>query len=139
MAIDLWLKAPNGHVIGFSLPLHPTIDRQLRDGLLARVDEDGSPWQDPSQSAPYELSGTLDGGGGEVGAGTPDSGGDSNAEGGAVPAEEPVRPAQNAPKADWVAYAVALGLMDEATAKGMTKTDLVTATTPPEMTPTPEV
>jgi len=31
--MDVFLKAPgDGHVIGMSLPLHPVIERQWRDG-----------------------------------------------------------------------------------------------------------
>lgn len=115
--MDVWLKAPNGHVIGFTLPLHPTIERQWRDGILSRVNEDGSLYGDPSE-------GLSD-------AGEPTEG--SVAEQSGEPAW-PVRPALNAPKSEWAAHAEALGL-DPA---GKTKAQIVEMVTPPEETP-PEV
>lgn len=107
--MDLWLLAPNGHVIGFTLPLHPTIDRQWREGHLTRVNEDGTPYD-----------------GGVPGEGA------ATAPGGDTTGGEPVRPAANAPKGQWAAYAEALGLDVDPKA---TKADLVDMTTPPETDP----
>jgi hypothetical protein len=112
----VWLATPGGTVLMHTLPLGEYIERQWTDGVLTRVNEDGSAYV----GDPFDVSGD----GAEV---------ESTATG-ETGNGEPVRPAQAAPKAEWVAYVVALGVTDEETAKGMTKADLVTAATPPEMT-----
>lgn len=114
------LRGPGGVALAYDLPLHETIERQWTDGTLQRVEEDGSPFRGDDQ---YNV---LSGGGGEE-AVTAEPGDDG--------LDGPVRPAQNAPKKDWVAYAVALGLLDEAAANAKTKAELVEDTTPPELTP----
>lgn len=114
----IWLSTPGGTVLMHTLPLGEYIERQWTDGLLTRVNEDGSLYE----GDPFDVT---DVGGAE--AATEEAGGSEVA--------EPVRPSQNAPKADWVAYATALGVADEETAKGMTKADLIEAATPPEMKP----
>jgi hypothetical protein len=45
------LKAPSGLVIGMTEPLSAVIARQLADGELSRVNEDGSPWEGPAPKA----------------------------------------------------------------------------------------
>ncbi len=107
----MFLQAPSGHVIGFTWPLHPTIERQWRDGDLVRVAEDGSPY--------VEDTGPAD----DLGSGTDADHGD----------EEPVRPAGNAVKQVWVDYAVAIGLMTRDEAEATPKATLVEASTPPEL------
>lgn len=114
------LRGPGGVALAYDLPLHETIERQWTDGTLQRVEEDGSPFRGDDQ---YNV---LFAGGGEE-AVTGETGADEPV--------EPVRPAQNAAKKDWVAYAVSLGLFDEAAANDKTKAELVEATTPPELTP----
>lgn len=103
------LKAPNGVVIGFSLPLHESIEHQWRHGELQRVDADGNPWQ-----------------GDETVPGEP--GEDESPDGDA----EPVRPRGNAHVSKWAAYAVALGACSEDEAADMTRAQLIELTTPPE-------
>lgn len=122
--MDLWLKAPSGHVIGFTLPLHPTIERQWRDGTLQRVHEDGTPYEDPFDGLLAAGGVAVASGGGEP-SGQPGTEPDSDADG-------PVAPLHAAPKADWLAYAQALGLHPD---PKTTKADLIALTTPPELAP----
>lgn len=108
-------KAPSGHVIAMTLPLHSTIEQQWEHGDLQRVNEDGSPWGEP---------------GAEVALQAPEGSG----------VETPTRPKPAAKVADWQEYAVALGAAGPEDAAGMTKAQLVELTTPPEMLPAdPEV
>lgn len=120
--MDLWLKAPNGHTIGFTLPLHPTIERQWRDGVLQRVHEDGTPYEDP-------FDGLLAAGGVTVASGGSEPSGQPGTE---PDSDGPVAPLHAAPKADWLAYAQALGLHPD---PKTTKADLIALTTPPELVP----
>lgn len=104
-------KAPGGHVIAMTLPLHSTIEQQWEHGDLQRVNADGSPWGDPV--AEVALSSAV---------------------------EAPPRPKPTAKVADWQEYAVAIGAASPEAAAGMTKAQLVELTTPPEMRPAdPEV
>jgi hypothetical protein len=117
--MDVFLSAPgDGHVIGMTLPLHPVIERQWRDGTLTRVNEDGSPFGEGDEHAVLSDGDPAD-----------------NPVDPAAPVAEPVRPAANAPKKDWAEFAVALGVCGDGEAKAMTKADLVKACTPPEMQP----
>ncbi|HLK78607.1 MAG TPA: hypothetical protein VKU77_33775 [Streptosporangiaceae bacterium] len=109
----LHLRAPSGVVIGFSLPLHEAIDGQWRRGELQRVTGDGSPWEGDE----YDLG---DG---------PDVPGDPGKPG------TPPRPDGNAPKRDWQAYAAAVGAVSAEEAGKLTRAELITRCTPPEMSP----
>lgn len=126
---DLYLKAPSGHIIGFTLPLHWTIENQLRDGNLLRVAADGSPYEEEPAAAPE----------------TPESGGSAPAAAGDGPgggscAAAPARPRLNASKAAWARHAAALGLVTAEEADGLPRAALIELTTPPEMQPAdPEV
>lgn len=111
----IYFKAPGGHVIAMTLPLHSTIEHQWEHGDLQRVNEDGSPWGEPAV---------------EVAPQPPEGGG----------VEAPARPKPAAKVADWQEYAVAIGAASAQDAAGMTKAQLVELTTPPEMLPAdPEV
>lgn len=148
--MDVFLSASGGgHVIGMTFPLHPVIERQWRDGILTRVNEDGSPYDgdehaivsgggDTANSWTFYLD-DMDKATAKLEAGkviVPPPAAAQIAAAVAVPeVVEPVRPVGNAPKAAWVAFAVALGVAPEAEAKAMTKSDLVAACTPPEMLP----
>lgn len=112
MATLVHLKAPGGGVIGFTLPLHSTIEKQWRQGELTRVTEDGAPW-DASGDDPDALTEA-----GEREAG-----------------EYPERPAPSAHKRHWQDYAVAIGACSGDDAEQMTKAQLVDLVTPPEEKP----
>lgn len=107
-------KAPSGHVIAMTLPLHASIEHQWEHGDLQRVNEDGSPWSAPG-APPAPLAEDDD----------PDV---------------PVRPRAAANKAEWQDYAAAIGACSADDAAALTKAQLVELTTPPEMLPpVPEV
>src|SRR5215469_10935928 len=110
MATDL-VYLRGGHVTSHSVPLSEHIMDQWKRGQLQRVTEDGQTWP----GDPFDLSS------GEPEAGDAD-GGDGGAGGTDGP---PGRPKKNASQADWAAYAVALGAADEATAKGLTRDQLI--------------
>ena len=109
----LHLRAPSGVVIGFTLPLHEAIDGQWRRGELQRVTADGGPWEGDE----YDL-------------GT----GDAPAPDAQDPGAAPVRPDANAPKRDWLAYATGIGAVTADEAAKLTRAELITRATPPEMT-----
>lgn len=114
MADLVHLRAPNGHVIGMTLPLHPAIEKQWRQGELTRVQADGGPW-DESTDDPDALGGV--------------------APGPAIEPEGPLRPATGAHKRHWHEYAVAVGACSDEEAGQMTKAALVDLVTPPEEKP----
>jgi hypothetical protein len=116
------LRAPSGHLIRFTLPLHEAIATQWRNGELQRVQEDGSPFEGDQ----YDLSALLEGSPGEAAA--------PAASAAPVPAG-PARPAESAPLKAWQDYAVAVGACTAAEAVAMTRPDLVAKCTPPEMQP----
>jgi hypothetical protein len=106
-----------GHVIGFTLPLHPTVEERWRAGHLQRVRADGSAWE----GDPFVLPGE------------PPAAADAEAD---VPGDGGVaRPKGNASRADWAAYAVALGACTEEQAAQLTRDELAALTTPPEDKP----
>jgi hypothetical protein len=109
----IWLQA--GHVIAFTLPLHETVDQQWRNGELQRVNEDGSPFEGDQ----YDLAGMYDLPPEDPPAGPPD--------------RAPARPADNAPLKAWQEYAVAVGACTAEEAVAMTRPDLISKCTPPEM------
>ena len=49
--------------------------------------------------------------------------------------DDPVRPADSAPKKAWQDYAVAVGALSGEEAAGMTRQQLIDASTPPELRP----
>jgi hypothetical protein len=86
-----------GSVFAMALPLPKPVQQRLDKGYLRRVNADGTPYDERHQA---------------------DTGSD-------LTNGVPARPSVNAPKADWVAYAVgALGLSAEQ-ADGATKKDLI--------------
>lgn len=112
-------RAPSGVVIDHTLPLHETIAHQWRDGELQRVNDDGELWEDGDE---YDLSGAY--------------GTDAGVRQGAGGEDEvPARPSDSAPKTAWQDYAVAAGACTEDEAAGMTRADLITRCTPPELDP----
>lgn len=91
-----FFRGSGGGIFELPLPLSENFEQQRVRGQLVRVDENGDPWTDQAPS----------------GADAEDDG--------------PVRPPVNAPKNEWVGYAVAVdeGLtIDDADA--MTKNDLI--------------
>lgn len=115
------LRAPSGHVIRFTLPMHEAIATQWRNGELQRVNEDETPFEGDQ----YDLTGVYD----------------------AVPEEAvvpvaagnfpagPARPADSAPLKAWQDYAVAVKACTQAEAAAMNRADLIAKCTPPEMRP----
>jgi hypothetical protein len=115
------LAADGGVAIGFTLPLPEHVEKQWRAGELARVREDGTPW-DEAEDDPDTLAG--------------DPSGEDSAEPGGDAAEgAPARPRDSAHRRHWQAYAVALGACTEEDAAGMTKAQLMELVTPPEEQP----
>lgn len=87
-----------GSIFKLDLPLHEIIEEKLLKGHLRRVNEDGTPYEEPA-------------------AGDGDSGD-------GVPTLPGTKPAVNAAKIDWVGWAVACGASPD-DADAMTKTDLI--------------
>jgi hypothetical protein len=107
-----------GHVIGFTLPLHPTVEERWRAGHLHRVQADGTAWE----GDPFALPGQAAAAAAEEPGPQPEDGGLA-------------RPKGNASRADWAAYAVALGACTEEQAAQLTRDELAALTTPPEDKP----
>lgn len=125
MSLDLvYLQAPGGTVIGFTLPLGEHVEKQWRAGELARTHEDGSPWDEDGDD-PDTLAGAQ-------------PAGEEPAEPGGDAEDVPVRPRDSAHVKHWREYAVALGCPEEEAA-AMTKAQAVAWVTPPEeLPPDPE-
>jgi hypothetical protein len=121
-----------GHVVGMMLPLHPEIEARWRNGHLARVHEDGSPWQD-SDGDPFAVLPAV----APEGDGTNHIAERSPNDDDQHPSEpgQPPRPKGNAPRPEWAAYAVALGLVTQDAADKLTRAELRELVTPPEMRP----
>lgn len=139
----VWLKSENGHVSGHSWPPHSAVTDHWKRGELVRVqDEQGKPW--PSDVDPFTPPGSQVDAGPEPDPAsadeTPDEpepdGPASDSADAADPEPEadgqPERPARNAAKADWAAYAVQLGAVTGEQADGMTRDQLIDITTAPE-------
>jgi hypothetical protein len=94
MAKTIHVRGEGGSIIPMDLPLPEPIADRLEKGLLRRVNADGSP---------YTLV---------------------PAPGQQVPAPPLTQPAKNAPKDQWVGWAVVQGA-DADEADGMTKADLI--------------
>jgi hypothetical protein len=122
-----------GHVVGMTLPLSPDIEARWRAGHLTRVHADGSAWQDSDGDPFAVLSGepaSADDNG------TPDTTTTSGSdEEGQDDPDQPKRPRGNAPRPEWAAYAVALGVATEDEAAKLTRDELKKLVTPPEMLP----
>lgn len=112
----VWLR--EGHVSGHTLPLHPVVMERWRAGHLQRVNADGSAWEGDQ----YVLPGGP--------AAAPQPAPEATPADGELP-----RPRGNASRADWAAYAVALGACTEAEAGQLTRDELTALTTPPEEKP----
>lgn len=140
-ANKVWLTA-HGMPMMFTLPLDLNIEKQVRKGELTRVNEDGSPFAgDPYEALGDGVPPVVPGvtgetrvgdsiGGGITQPATPPAAGDGGGQGdGPETPDGPVRPAQDANKPEWVAYAVALGLYEsEKAANAKTKPELVEET-----------
>lgn len=159
MSKTLHLKAPNSMVIGFTLPLHETIDDQWRKGHLTRVTgPDGGQYigdqydlsdlqedeagQEPAESGPEgdeQPGGSTGEEGQDPAAGT---GGEGTSPGGdgqpGADVTQPERPALNASKQAWQDYAVALDACTEEEAAAMNREQLIKVCTPPEIDPLSE-
>lgn len=92
---QVFIKGESGMIITMDLPLHETILDKLAKGTVRRVNEDGSVY-------------------------VPDEDEDDDG----VPGLPTEKPPVNAPKADWVAWAVANEMAVEAAEKA-TKQDLI--------------
>ena len=122
-----------GHVVGMTLPLNADIEARWRAGHLTRVHPDGSAWQD-SEGDPFAV---LSGGPASADDnGTPDTtttGSEQDSQG--SDPGQPERPKGNAPRPEWAAFAVALGLATEDEAAKLTRPELQKLCTPPELNP----
>jgi hypothetical protein len=98
----IYLRAPNGHVLGMTEPLEWAIEDQWEKGRLVRVNEDGSPFGGPVLVAAADLADP----------------------------HIPPPPAPGAHKQAWADYAVKAGHVTAAEASGMTKPDLIRAASP---------
>lgn len=90
-----WFRGAGGVTWEMNLPLAEGMADQLTKGYLTRVNADGSPYAEPAAA-------------GEPPAGEP---------------EQP--PAVNAPKANWIGYAVRVHQVRPDDAEAMTKHDLI--------------
>lgn len=99
------LLGEGGGVHALDLPLPEPIAQRLERGLLRRVNPDGSPY--PTGALGEEPS--------------------AGAEDGGDPAETlpDGRPAQSAPKSEWIGYVVRLGKLSAEDAANYTKADLI--------------
>jgi hypothetical protein len=98
----IYVRGEGGGIHAMDLPLPEPIEERLRKGMLARVNEDGSPYTgDDEESRPL----------------VPESGQQTEA-------PPLTQPAKAAAKADWVGWAVVCGA-DPEEADGMTKADLI--------------
>jgi hypothetical protein len=95
-----WFRGEGGGIWRMDLPLPEIMAEKVTKGYLQRVNEDGTPYVDATAE--------------------PTSGGDGEA-----PTEDVPRPAQSAPKAEWVGYAVRAGGMTPDDAEALTKHDLI--------------
>ncbi|MBD9731176.1 hypothetical protein IGX29_04960 [Streptomyces sp. H28] len=108
MAETIHVRGEGGAVFTMDLPLPEGIADRLAKGLLVRVNEDGSPHH-----------------GGPVPAATAPGADGPDARGGGEPAPSVARPAQAAPKSEWIAHVVRRGLLSADDAANYTKADLI--------------
>ncbi|OII64595.1 hypothetical protein BJP40_19845 [Streptomyces sp. CC53] len=104
MPETIYVRGEGGSIIAMDLPLPEGIQQRYDRGQLVRVNPDGTPYSSPPAAAP-----DPDGPAPESGP-APD-GGD--------------RPAQAAPKAEWIAYVARRGLLSADDAANYTKADLI--------------
>ncbi|AVH57882.1 MULTISPECIES: hypothetical protein [Streptomyces] len=102
----IYVLGEGGGVHAMDVPLPEPIQDRLTRGLLRRVNKDGSPYQ-----------GTATGE--DTRAGAKD--GDDPAH----PPSPDGRPAQSAPKSEWIGYVVRLGKLSAEDAANYTKADLI--------------
>ncbi|MDT0270261.1 hypothetical protein RM844_28720 [Streptomyces sp. DSM 44915] len=103
----IYVRGEGGAVFPMDLPLPEPIADRLAAGQLIQVNRDGSP----------HKGGTADV---QVAAGADGAGTDSPAAGRAT-----ARPAQAAPKSEWIGHVVSRGLLSREDAEAMTKADLI--------------
>ncbi len=103
MAETIYVRGEGGGIHAMDLPLPEPIEERLRKGMLVRVQEDGSPYRGETDEDGRPL---VPGPGQQV------------------PAPPLTQPAKNAPKDQWVGWAVVCGA-DAEEADGMTKADLI--------------
>jgi hypothetical protein len=89
-------RGEGGQIIGMDLPLDEHMQDKVTKGYLVQVNEDGSPLLDDTANEGSDLTTGV-----------------------------PARPAVNAPKAEWVGFAVRAGGLDPDAAEAMTKQDLI--------------
>jgi hypothetical protein len=97
MPETIHILGEGGGIHAMDLPLPEPIEERLRKGMLTRVNEDGSPYVPAGHPATPQAD---------------------------YPPTPAGPPGKNAPKADWVGWAVTCGA-DAEEADGMTKADLV--------------
>lgn len=106
MAETIYVRGEGGGIHAMDLPLPEPIQERLTKGLLQRVNEDGTPYTEPSA----EDEG--------------DAGTAGKAPGQQVPGLPLTEPSRTANKPEWVGWAVVKGATPEE-ADGMTKADLI--------------
>lgn len=103
MAEMMWIRGENGTLHNFDVPLPPGIAHRLEKGDLLRVNEDGSPWAEPSEAdAPVD----------------------------APPPDAAPLPKRSENRAVWTDFAVSQG-MDRTSAAALTKAELIDLLTVP--------
>ena len=111
MAESIYVRGEGGSIILMGLPLHPEIQKRFDVGLIVRVCRDGSPWTDkPERPLHVETD--------EEAKAREDAEDQQRPIG-------PVKPAQNASKAQWQDYAKLSSDVDHDELEGMTKAELV--------------
>lgn len=103
MAETIYLRGEGGGIHAMDLPLHESIADRYARGMLTRVNADGTPFTEGLIASP-----PADTGDGQDAA--PEAAG---------------RPAQAAPKAEWIAYVVGQGHLSAEDAANLTKADLI--------------
>ncbi|WP_327268807.1 hypothetical protein OG233_14115 [Streptomyces sp. NBC_01218] len=107
MAETIHVRGEGGQVFAMDLPLPEGIADRYERGLLARVDADGTPYNE---------------GGAPADPATDTPPGDPEAP---APVDTAGRPAQAAPKSEWIDYVVRRGLLSADDAANYTKADLI--------------
>jgi len=110
MAETIHVRGEGGAIFAMDLPLPEGIQERVDRGLIQRVNADGSPYTGALPARPQAPAQDV---------------GTDDAETPAAPAD---RPAQAAPKAEWIAYVVKRGLLSADDAANYTKADLIELT-----------
>jgi hypothetical protein len=108
-----------GSVIEMDLPVSEAIAERITKGMIRRVNADGSPYVPPAPEGEGEGNDPPSGPDGAQPPAPATQGGSDLTNG------VPPRPAQSAPKAEWVGYAVLVGGMPVDDAEALTKQDLI--------------